>query len=47
MNGLLFKRLYTAGLAGFGQGLGTKGTSVKQGKTGMGGENHMRGMRGS
>ena len=47
MNGLLFKRLYTAGLAGLGQGLGTKGTSVKQGKTGMGGENHMRGMRGS
>ena len=37
MNGLLFKRLYTAGLASLGQGLGMKGTSVKQGKTGMGG----------
>ena len=37
MNGLLFKRLYTAGLALLGQGLGTKGTSMKQGKTGMGG----------
>ena len=37
MKGLLFKRLYAAGLAWLGQGLGTKGTSVKQGKTGMGG----------
>ena len=36
MKGLLFKRLYTAGLAWLGQGLGTRGTSVKQGKTGMG-----------
>ena len=41
MNGLLFKRLYAAGLAGLGQGLGMKGTSVKQGKIGTGGENHM------
>ena len=47
MNGLLFKRLYAAGLAGLGQGLGMKGTSVKQGKTGTGGENHMQGTRGS
>ena len=33
---LLFKRLYAVGLAGLGQGLGMKGTRVKQGKTGMG-----------
>ena len=37
MNGLLFKRLYITGLAWLGQGLGTRGTSVKQGRTGMGG----------
>ena len=36
MDYLLFKRLYAAGLAWLSQGLGTKGTSVKQGKTGMG-----------
>ena len=36
MDYLLFKRLYAAGLAGLGQGLVTKGTRVKQGKTGMG-----------
>ena len=38
MKGLLFKRLYAVGLALLSQGLGMKGTSVKQGKTGMGGE---------
>ena len=37
MKGLLFKRLYAVGLALLSQGLGMKGTSVKQGKTGMGG----------
>ena len=47
MNGLLFKRLYAAGLAGLSQGLGTKGTSLKQGKTGMGGRKLMRETRGS
>ena len=36
MDYLLFKGLYAAGLAGLGQGLVTKGTRVKQGKTGMG-----------
>ena len=36
MDYLLFKRLYAAGLAGLGHGLGMKGTRVKQGKTGMG-----------
>ena len=33
MNCLLFKRLYAAGLAWLSQGLGMKGTSMKQGKT--------------
>ena len=32
MNCLLFKILYTAGLAWLSQGLGMKGTSMKQGK---------------
>ena len=36
MNCLLFKRLYAAGSAGLGPGLGMKGTRVKQGKTGTG-----------
>ena len=34
---LLFKRLYAAGLAWLDQGLGTRGTSVKQEMTGTGG----------
>ena len=42
MNGLLFKSLYATGLAWLGQGLGTKGTSMKQGKTGMGGVKFLR-----
>ena len=36
MSCLLLKRLYAAGLAWLNQGLGMKGTSMKQGKTGMG-----------
>ena len=36
MDYLLFKRLYAAGSAGLSQGLGMKGTRVKQGKTGTG-----------
>ena len=36
MHCLLFMRLYAAELAQLSQGLGTEGTSMKQGKTGMG-----------
>ena len=47
MSCLLFKRLYAAGLAWLSQGLGTKGTSLKQWKTGMGWGNYMWETRGS